>query len=255
MIIYSPSLASLHRASPLAAAQYMRSVIGPRDSRRQIGALPRPILSGAGGDAEAALASWLAASPVIDGQLAGACRLGFQGVVSAGAVRTRAGPETRRAPPWTVGAGSQLVSSELKKPVYVYLHHSFFRGVIYFFFPGVCAEKTTLWIPGQDYFFFFSSSAKKRLRLQSPTYKPGVPVNTEGGRRAGWQLSHQPQQLLLRLESAAFFPLRNSFFIPPLFFLLLFFFFFSFLARWIWDFKMWAFIRSQPLYSWEITKC
>lgn len=57
MIIYSPSLASLHRASPLAAAQYMRSVIGPRDSRRQIGALPRPILSGAGGDAEAALAS------------------------------------------------------------------------------------------------------------------------------------------------------------------------------------------------------
>ena len=144
MIIYSPSLASLHRASPLAAAQYMRSVIGPRDSRRQIGALPRPILSGAGGDAEAALASWLAASPVIDGQLAGACRLGFQGVVSAGAVRTRAGPETRRAPPWTVGAGSQLVSSELKKPVYVYLHHSFFRGVIFFFLLACARRKLTV---------------------------------------------------------------------------------------------------------------
>lgn len=41
-----------------------------------------------------------------DRQLAGACRLGFQGFGSAGAVRTRAGPETPRAPPWTLGAGS-----------------------------------------------------------------------------------------------------------------------------------------------------
>lgn len=47
-----------------------------------------------------------------DGQLAGACRLGFQGVGSAGAVRTRAGPETRRAPPWTLGAGSFSLYSE-----------------------------------------------------------------------------------------------------------------------------------------------
>ena len=56
MIIYSPRPASLRRASPLADAQFMRGVIGPRDSRRPISALPRPILSGAGGDAEAALA-------------------------------------------------------------------------------------------------------------------------------------------------------------------------------------------------------
>lgn len=106
MIIYSPSPASLRRASPLAGGQYMRGIIGPRDWHQPISALPRPILSGVGGDAEAALALPLAGSAVSDGQLAGACRLGFQGVGSAGAVRTRAGPETRRAPPWTLGAGS-----------------------------------------------------------------------------------------------------------------------------------------------------
>lgn len=34
-----------------------------------------------------------------------------------------------------------------------------------------------------------------------------------------------------------------------------FFFLLSLLARWIWDFKMWALIRSYSLYWWEITKC
>lgn len=56
MIIYSPSPASLHRASPLVDAQYMWTVIGPRESHQPIAGLPRPILSGLGSYVEAALA-------------------------------------------------------------------------------------------------------------------------------------------------------------------------------------------------------
>lgn len=207
MIIYSPSPASLHRASPLADAQYMRGVIGPRDSWGPIGVLPRPILSGAVGDAEAGLASWLAASSVIDGQLAGACRLGFQGVGSAGAVRTRAGPETRRAPPWTVGAGSQLLSSELNKPVYVYLHHSFCAV----FFSAVSAEKTTLLIFLDRTIFFSFFPARRKTRLQSPTYKPGVPVDTEGGVESCSRVSESWMTTLTSV-SAAFTLTRECWF-------------------------------------------
>lgn len=104
MIIYSPSPASLRRASTIGGRTMNAERHWPTGFASANRRLPPPDSSrGAGGDAEAALASRLAGSAVSDGQLAGACRLGFQGVGSAGAVRTRAGPETRRAPPWTLG--------------------------------------------------------------------------------------------------------------------------------------------------------
>lgn len=107
---------SLHRASALEDARSMRCVIGPRFSHRPISAIPLPGVCRAGADVWPALAFWLAGSAVSDGQLDGAWRLGFQGVGSAGAVRTRAGPETHRAPPWTQGADSLSPSSSRSLP-------------------------------------------------------------------------------------------------------------------------------------------
>lgn len=112
MIIDSTSPpASRHRPTRLVDGQCIRGVIGPRDSNQPIAVFPRPWIGRVGGDVGLGLRVLLAGFGVSDVQLAGACRVGFQGVGSAGAVRTRAGPETRRAPPWTLGAGSFALCS------------------------------------------------------------------------------------------------------------------------------------------------
>lgn len=93
-----------------------------------------------------------------DGQLDGAWKLGFQGVGSAGAVRTRAGPETQRAPPWTLGADSFSLNSSRSLSVCIFTSQSL---AFLFFFSG--AEKTIPFEFGQDCFLFQS----EEMRLQT----------------------------------------------------------------------------------------
>lgn len=164
MIIYSRALCRFAEPPHWWTHNTWGGVIGPRVSRQPIGGIPRPIISGDGADVEAALASWLAGSVVSDGQLDGAWKLGFQGVGSAGAVRTRAGPETQRAPPWTLGADSFSLNSSRSLSVCIFTSQSL--AFLFFFL-----ARRKLYLLNLDRTVFFSRAKKCASKL---THKAGV---------------------------------------------------------------------------------
>lgn len=224
-IIYSRSPASLQRASALVGRAVHEGCdwptgFAPANQRD-------PPISGVAVTWRRRLASWLAGSAVSDGQTDGAWKLGFQGVGSAGAVRTRAGPETQRAPPWTPGAASFSMNSHRSPSVFVFTS---FSGV------GRGGE-TSFWIWTGLFSFPERRNAPPNSDRKPGVQRPHVCALSPGQRRGGGRDGRDQEEdnnptVNLRPESALVF---TALYFPPTtttaFFCL---------YSWIWDFKMWS---------------
>lgn len=168
-----------------------------------------------------------------DGQLAGAWRLGYQGFGSASAVRTRAGPETRGAPPRTQRAFYRVVK-EACLCTYIYIFTPASYGVVW----RERGENYHLYLD-RTVFFFSRRNASPNSRInRGVQFCEASPGQHRGGKRRERSDQELPFFSLtlhrittLTSASAAFTQTREFCFISLLLYFLFFFLFFG--TRWI----------------------